>query len=114
MIRRPPRSTLFPYTTLFRSLRVVPFQAYGVRRGDPAAEQERRLAQGGLEVERVERRGCVPGDHHVVPAQSAARRRVVDADVRDRAAQEQGIRPPQAQEVVEVRAVERVVADLPD
>src|SRR5258708_26897972 len=24
MIRRPPRSTLFPYTTLFRSLRPVP------------------------------------------------------------------------------------------
>src|SRR2546425_3458742 len=24
MIRRPPRSTLFPYTTLFRSCRVVP------------------------------------------------------------------------------------------
>src|SRR2546422_7521228 len=24
MIRRPPRSTLFPYTTLFRSLDVVP------------------------------------------------------------------------------------------
>src|SRR2546427_6759694 len=24
MIRRPPRSTLFPYTTLFRSLRVDP------------------------------------------------------------------------------------------
>src|SRR3712207_8368632 len=24
MIRRPPRSTLFPYTTLFRSLRVGP------------------------------------------------------------------------------------------
>src|SRR5256885_5132742 len=25
MIRRPPRSTLFPYTTLFRSAPVVPF-----------------------------------------------------------------------------------------
>src|SRR5260370_1964198 len=25
MIRRPPRSTLFPYTTLFRSLRVCDF-----------------------------------------------------------------------------------------
>src|SRR2546426_9007266 len=25
MIRRPPRSTLFPYTTLFRSRRVVDF-----------------------------------------------------------------------------------------
>src|SRR5690242_21317940 len=24
MIRRPPRSTLFPYTTLFRSLRISP------------------------------------------------------------------------------------------
>src|SRR5438477_7056202 len=24
MIRRPPRSTLFPYTTLFRSVRAVP------------------------------------------------------------------------------------------
>src|SRR5438876_10733422 len=24
MIRRPPRSTLFPYTTLFRSLNLVP------------------------------------------------------------------------------------------
>src|SRR5258706_5533845 len=28
MIRRPPRSTLFPYTTLFRS---VVFQNYGLR-----------------------------------------------------------------------------------
>src|SRR2546430_11568965 len=40
MIRRPPRSTLFPYTTLFRSLRVnlVPLDrdqtAAGVGRGD--------------------------------------------------------------------------------
>src|SRR2546429_5328416 len=24
MIRRPPRSTLFPYTTLFRSLKILP------------------------------------------------------------------------------------------
>src|SRR2546430_16813046 len=26
MIRRPPRSTLFPYTTLFRSVVLLPFQ----------------------------------------------------------------------------------------
>src|SRR2546429_6962720 len=32
MIRRPPRSTLFPYTTLFRSRLRLP----GVRRGVPA------------------------------------------------------------------------------
>src|SRR3712207_7306998 len=26
MIRRPPRSTLFPYTTLFRSIRLAPVE----------------------------------------------------------------------------------------
>src|SRR3712207_7691626 len=39
MIRRPPRSTLFPYTTLFRSCAVLdlpPADPDGVeRRGDP-------------------------------------------------------------------------------
>src|SRR3712207_7151568 len=39
MIRRPPRSTLFPYTTLFRSL-VVRDQPAGPRR---AAELRRQL-----------------------------------------------------------------------
>src|SRR3712207_8695379 len=29
MIRRPPRSTLFPYTTLFRSCRVHPWTPLG-------------------------------------------------------------------------------------
>src|SRR5438552_14032629 len=29
MIRRPPRSTLFPYTTLFRSSHLLPFAACG-------------------------------------------------------------------------------------
>src|SRR2546427_9530592 len=27
MIRRPPRSTLFPYTTLFRSISAMPYDA---------------------------------------------------------------------------------------
>src|SRR2546426_9186539 len=35
MIRRPPRSTLFPYTTLFRS-----------RRADPARREGARVAVG--------------------------------------------------------------------
>src|SRR3989475_3918808 len=39
MIRRPPRSTLFPYTTLFRSLllalvRRIPWAAEAMRRGE--------------------------------------------------------------------------------
>src|SRR3712207_7562924 len=33
MIRRPPRSTLFPYTTLFRSVRVAD-DVRGVHRGE--------------------------------------------------------------------------------
>src|SRR2546429_4743337 len=37
MIRRPPRSTLFPYTTLFRSSVVVPPNAPGLSFSLPAA-----------------------------------------------------------------------------
>src|SRR3712207_9150113 len=43
MIRRPPRSTLFPYTTLFRSR--VPYQAEGERQ-----RHEYRLTQKGLDL----------------------------------------------------------------
>src|SRR2546423_10396199 len=34
MIRRPPRSTLFPYTTLFRSKIRVALQEFGARHGE--------------------------------------------------------------------------------
>src|SRR5256886_10070668 len=53
MIRRPPRSTLFPYTTLFRSTRLLS----AIDAGDPAAAgrllplvyaELRRLAAGRL------------------------------------------------------------------
>src|SRR2546422_5361025 len=37
MIRRPPRSTLFPYTTLFRSLRRPRDRRRGGERGEAAA-----------------------------------------------------------------------------
>src|SRR2546425_2465981 len=42
MIRRPPRSTLFPYTTLFRSAR-----RHAARAGrDPPGHRGRRLSRG--------------------------------------------------------------------
>src|SRR5258708_25196650 len=50
MIRRPPRSTLFPYTTLFRS---------GVRSGDA----RRELLVGASAVERVQDRAFADGLH---------------------------------------------------
>src|SRR3989449_8529108 len=37
MIRRPPRSTLFPYTTLFRSLGALPFARFVLNSGLMAA-----------------------------------------------------------------------------
>src|SRR3712207_7929588 len=56
MIRRPPRSTLFPYTTLFRSLEPQRRDRGEVRRRGRRAEERgepghaRRRAVGGGEV----------------------------------------------------------------
>src|SRR5258706_1639872 len=43
MIRRPPRSTLFPYTTLFRSVPAVPGHRQGARQ--PAQLEPARAAR---------------------------------------------------------------------
>src|SRR2546427_9416031 len=47
MIRRPPRSTLFPYTTLFRSFEklAIGFAWQACRRPDALAVEEYRVAQ---------------------------------------------------------------------
>src|SRR3712207_6963672 len=53
MIRRPPRSTLFPYTTLFRS-RVVALRRLGVVAGDRVvreAAQQRCVTVRGRVLE---------------------------------------------------------------
>src|SRR3712207_7868709 len=54
MIRRPPRSTLFPYTTLFRSA-----QQTAEQRSDGDAEAERRLVQDDRGARAA---GCGPDD----------------------------------------------------
>src|SRR2546422_11547573 len=84
MIRRPPRSTLFPYTTLFRSPRI---------REVPGARARREPARPGREVvERdIDRRREVgarrlgeDADAAVVVLVGAGRRpRVVDGVDRD-------------------------------
>src|SRR2546422_3163624 len=64
MIRRPPRSTLFPYTTLFRSM--VP-AAGQRRRAEPAA---RAVAGAGdhervvLELDRADRKSTRLNSSH--------------------------------------------------
>src|SRR3712207_8484642 len=60
MIRRPPRSTLFPYTTLFRSLR----QAVGLLRSVYGAAVLDRLVASSpvvrIQLPRHERQRVVP------------------------------------------------------
>src|SRR2546429_6637002 len=42
MIRRPPRSTLFPYTTLFRSLQDLTGQLHLIQQGEISAITEEK------------------------------------------------------------------------
>src|SRR3712207_8141648 len=56
MIRRPPRSTLFPYTTLFRSLSLVGNQVSSAS------------AQGSLTVRPTGRAGAKAGTSDPAPA----------------------------------------------
>src|SRR3712207_7464270 len=52
MIRRPPRSTLFPYTTLFRSARAL-YPSHETQRSSKLADSRRRVAR----LPAVRRRG---------------------------------------------------------
>src|SRR2546429_1640764 len=45
MIRRPPRSTLFPYTTLFRSRRVIELTIHHVIHSEAVTRVEGKLDQ---------------------------------------------------------------------
>src|SRR3712207_7342802 len=67
MIRRPPRSTLFPYTTLFRSVAEVGV-VVGVQREQAAEDHRLDVAVAG---QRLGRRVRARGE------------RVADAQVRD-------------------------------
>src|SRR3712207_9072938 len=68
MIRRPPRSTLFPYTTLFRSMgdavrhrpRTLVGDPDGARRPEPEAALGRR---GQVELARPDVRAAVDDPH---------------------------------------------------
>src|SRR5256885_5184188 len=56
MIRRPPRSTLFPYTTLFRSQRVAP----------DVAQLKFLAAKADTDLEgRASLSGVAPGDYWI-------------------------------------------------
>src|SRR5260221_3813641 len=58
MIRRPPRSTLFPYTTLFRSGDFVVVARASVQQNDDRPSE--RAGRGGVEVGEPNRRSGHP------------------------------------------------------
>src|SRR3712207_7691192 len=71
MIRRPPRSTLFPYTTLFRSGVVA-------RQADDRLELEIESTDGPLSTEDIARRAArSPG---LSPSTTTARRSTGSVD----------------------------------
>src|SRR2546430_3859173 len=84
MIRRPPRSTLFPYTTLFRSIALAAEQLAGrpsaeiTRRGISYVPQGRGLFAGmsvaqNMELGRLRRRngaGVYRSEEHTSELQS--------------------------------------------
>src|SRR2546427_7537130 len=55
MIRRPPRSTLFPYTTLFRSVPARLLRSRGAQEGAPADAGAEQAAHGRAVVPAVAR-----------------------------------------------------------
>src|SRR2546426_3827208 len=80
MIRRPPRSTLFPYTTLFRSLGVAgllahehgaggvePFAEHGLR---PRLVEGARGAAGGRRAQFLQRQFSARSEEHTSELQS--------------------------------------------
>src|SRR2546426_3169929 len=65
MIRRPPRSTLFPYTTLFRSLwrlTNAPRQRGPQRTGRPLHSRRRQLHRTGTAEKSCARRAASGGN----------------------------------------------------
>src|SRR5260370_23971475 len=67
MIRRPPRSTLFPYTTLFRSRRNRRSRrddARPLRSPSPWCDRVRGLRRGGREHDHTKETENEAGGHH--------------------------------------------------
>src|SRR2546429_6605596 len=56
MIRRPPRSTLFPYTTLFRSLDLLASTEKGSNHGKEEDEEEENIPLPGRNFGKISSR----------------------------------------------------------
>src|SRR2546428_9525831 len=84
MIRRPPRSTLFPYTTLFRSARGLHLRREQENEAGPGADAQVRVAHVLLRHLRFPVRsyhdGVVAGDPEELRAAARFELEAMDAD----------------------------------
>src|SRR5437867_5243621 len=64
MMRRPPRSTLFPYTTLFRSRSAAARTRRGCSSGSWPTRRVRRLARRGVRVVGLDRKSTRLNSSH--------------------------------------------------
>src|SRR5256885_13316877 len=76
MIRRPPRSTLFPYTTLFRSERARVAQGQREDRREQQGNKQPRRRGGVVPPRDRPPAGIAPGRHR--PASYAQKRKQCD------------------------------------
>src|SRR5438874_4594706 len=65
MIRRPPRSTLFPYTTLFRSQRIVDVRSVSMEFGDDPILISSDLIRIGSSPNSIDRKSTRLNSSHV-------------------------------------------------
>src|SRR2546425_8395428 len=72
MIRRPPRSTLFPYTTLFRSLPGEPGARTGADSSAPSLFQIMEEVERRVIVDMLERTAWNRSEEHTSELQSLA------------------------------------------
>src|SRR5260370_31064378 len=70
MIRRPPRSTLFPYTTLFRSRTSAEASSCAARAGIRTARRQSHAARGRPRRRRHESRSFERSEEHTSELQS--------------------------------------------
>src|SRR5260370_9856151 len=79
MIRRPPRSTLFPYTTLFRSL--IPPEVWGTKCRCPIASGSDTSKKAGVFITR-------PPLPYLAGAGDVSHRNICSGEIRERRSEE--------------------------
>src|SRR2546422_9239923 len=71
MIRRPPRSTLFPYTTLFRSLGLEPPEKTVLHNNGNGISAFTSLAYNLTDADQLRLTSSVRRDHYWIPNTAA-------------------------------------------